>query len=268
MSRNTGKKQKRKLRGRDREVFEDLGDIAFAEKERRYREPRKIVLHPQTVNQKHFINAMKDSEVCAAIGPAGVGKTYCAAGVAAQMLMADMVDGFILTRANVVRGATVGFLPGTKDDKMTPLLMPIIDALKRHLGEGKVNYMIDKGQIEMLPFEYVRGRSFINKFVIIDEAQNLTTEDAIAIVTRYETGRIVLLGDPFQNDLKVDCGLVWLHDFAKRNDFDMPITLFQVPDIVRSGFVRKFIELLYREYDLSGTYSRMSGPSLALASSA
>lgn len=163
------------------------------------------------------------------------------------MFVNEFVDGIVLTRANITVGRTVGFLPGSANDKMEPLLMPMLDALKRHLTSGKVKYMIDKQQIEMLPFEYVRGRSFIDKVVIVDEAQNLTPEDMIAIVTRYESGRIVLLGDPFQNDLKGDCGLNWLDSFNRRNDMAMPITIFGIDDIVRSSFVKKFITLLYAE---------------------
>jgi phosphate starvation-inducible PhoH-like protein len=250
-------------KSRLRDTQRDLERIAESEKHKKFREREswRVELLPKTVNQRHFINALKDSEVCAAIGPAGVGKTYCAAGVAAQMFLADLVDGFVLTRANVLRGETVGFLPGSKEDKMTPLLMPILDSLRRHLGP-KVDYMLNKGQIEMLPFEYVRGRSFINKFVIIDEAQNLDEEDMIAIITRYESGRIVLLGDPFQNDLKGESGLLWLHAFAQRNGFDIPITVFQLEDIVRSGFVRSFLSHLYKENGVTELYAKLAAPSI------
>lgn len=210
--------------------------------------PYKLNLVPQNNSQKNLINSIKVHEVCAAIGPAGVGKTYCTAGVASQFILNFQVDGLILTRANVTVGRTIGYLPGNQKEKMEPLLLPIIDSLRRHLGEGRVEYMINKQQIEMLPFEYVRGRSFINKFVLIDEAQNLSVSDLIAIITRYESGRVVLLGDPFQSDLKHNCGLLWLKDFSQRNGINIPIINFSTSDIVRSNFVKEFISSLYREY--------------------
>lgn len=215
-----------------------------------YQEEVRKTFLPQNPRQNQFVQAMRDFEVSAAIGPAGVGKTYCAAGTAAQFLLRANVDGLILTRANVTVGKTIGYLPGTQKEKMEPLLLPIIDALKRHLPEGKVEYLINKSQIEMLPFEYVRGRSFRQKFVIIDEAQNLTIADLIAVITRYESGRVVLLGDPFQSDLQGSSqtiGINWLHDFCLRNHFKMPIIQFTTEDIVRSSFVKSFIEMLYQD---------------------
>lgn len=216
---------------------------------------KNISLIPQNKNQEHFIASIYSHEVCAAIGPAGVGKTYCAAGVVSQLFIHNQIDGIILTRANVKVGNSIGLLPGTIEEKMTPLLLPILDALKRHLGDGKYHYMLNKKQIEMLPFEYVRGRSFLNKAVIIDESQNLTPEDVIAIITRYESGKIIFLGDPVQNDLKGECGLVWLSEFSKRHKLKMPITLFSTNDIVRSEFVRNFIKVLYKEKNIPSKFS-------------
>ena len=255
MARQSSKREpKAKVRRTKREL-KAVTEILVEQEEKSYREPKKISLVPQTDNQKRFITNMRKHEVSAAIGPAGVGKTYCAAGVAAQFFLDNFIDGIVLTRANVTVGTTIGFLPGTANEKMEPLLMPILDALKRHLTAGKVKYMIEKQQIEMLPFEYVRGRSFIDKVVIVDEAQNLTPEDMIAIITRYESGRIILLGDPFQNDLKGDCGLVWLARFAERNNLDMPVTCFSIEDIVRSEFVKRFITHLYAEHKVSEAFA-------------
>lgn len=213
-------------------------------------EERRIILNPKTLNQEIALNNMRRCEVTAAIGPAGVGKTYLAAGFAAQEFLAKKADKIILTRANVTIGETIGALPGTIQEKMAPLLRPITTALERHLTPGRVKYMIHKEQIEMLPFEYVRGRSFKDEIVIIDEAQNLTEDDVIAIVTRFESGRIMLLGDPIQNDLKSESGLVWLTKFAERNGLDIPIVNYQLKDIVRSSFVKKFLTALYKERGL------------------
>lgn len=216
-----------------------------------YKAYHRVQLEAQSRNQARFIEAVKKHEVCAAMGPAGVGKTYVATGMAADYFVRNLVDGLILTRVNVPASRTIGYLKGTAEEKMEPLLLPIIECLKRHLNPGKVKYMFEANQIEMLPFEYVRGRSFLNKFVIIDEAQNMTEDDLIAVITRYESGRVVLLGDPFQNDLKTRPGLHWLADFCQRHGLNMPITQFTIEDIVRSSFVKEFLACLYKDRELA-----------------
>lgn len=215
-------------------------------------EYHKIDLKPKTTVQNIAIKSIRESEVVALIGPAGVGKTFITAGLAAEAFLEKNVDKIILTRANVGVGKTIGALPGTIEEKMTPLLRPVLDALERHLTPGRVKYMLNKQQIELLPFEYVRGRSFRDEFVIIDEAQNLTPEDMIAIVTRYESGNIVLLGDPVQNDLKSENGLDWINSFCQRNNLNIPIINFSLSDIVRSKFVKDFLIALYQEKGYKG----------------
>lgn len=212
----------------------------------------RVDLKPKTITQDIAIKSIRSSEVSALIGPAGVGKTFITAGLAAEAFLEKGVDKIILTRANVGVGKTLGALPGTIEEKMNPLLRPVLDALERHLTPGRVKYMLNKQQIEMMPFEYVRGRSFRDEFVIIDEAQNLSEEDMIAIVTRYESGRVVLLGDPVQNDLKTENGLVWLSNFCSRNKIEIPIIHFSLGDIVRSKFVKDFLIALYHEKGYDG----------------
>jgi phosphate starvation-inducible PhoH-like protein len=207
-----------------------------------YNKRRIVDFVPKTEKQEAFVKNIKNSEISVGLGSAGVGKTYCVAAVAAQMLIDHKVDKIILTRANVTVGKTIGALPGTIEEKMTPLLMPILTALKRHLGEGAYQYYINKKMIEMVPAEYIRGLSFLDSFVIIDEAQNLTQEETKALITRYESGRVVLLGDPNQHDLKgTESGLVWLEAFVKRHKIGIPTTKFEIADVVRSELVKKFL---------------------------
>lgn len=224
--------------------------ILHLDKDQPHFEQRRVIIEPKTLNQEFALKNLRRCEISAAVGPAGVGKTYVTAGVAAEMYLAESVDKIILTRANVTIGETIGALPGTINEKMEPLLKPILSAIERHLTPGRVKYMLNKQQIEMLPFEFVRGRNFKDEFVIIDEAQNLTEDDMIAIVTRFESGRIVLLGDPIQNDLKSESGLVWLSKFCERNGLNIPIVNYQLKDIVRSSFVKKFLTALYKERGL------------------
>lgn len=210
---------------------------------------KRIAFSPSTEKQEQMVDAVENNPVSVVIGPAGVGKTFVAASLAAQYLYRREVDEIILTRANVTVGESIGMLPGTVEEKMAPLLAPILQALERQMGKQDYEYCLAKGKIKMLPFEYVRGRSF-NAFVIVDEAQNLTPKDVQALCTRYETGRVMLLGDPFQHDLvNVEPGINWLKEFVFRSGLDIPIIECGISDVVRSGFVRKFLEALYRDLE-------------------
>lgn len=218
---------------------------------------KKETFVPMTQSQSELHFSILTNEVSVGIGPAGVGKTFTAAAATAKLLQERKVKQVIITRANVTVGETIGMLPGTIEEKMAPLLAPILEALKRTLGAGAYQAMINSGKIKMLPFEYVRGRSFKDTVVIVDEAQNLKWPEIVAICTRYESGRMVLLGDPFQNDVIGEntlarfgfdpekTGIERLADFNEKHNLGIGFTDFQVEDIVRSGFVRSFLTALY-----------------------
>lgn len=209
---------------------------------------KSIHFNPKTESQRQFVEGIRECEVSVGIGPAGVGKTFCAATIAAQMMLNHDIDKIVLTRANVTVGKTIGMLPGTLEEKMTPLLLPILTVLRRQLGDAVYEYAMRKKKIEMLPLEYVRGMSFMDTFVIVDEAQNMTPDEVKALCTRYESGRIVLLGDPTQHDLKgVEPGIQWLEGFSGRHDIDIPVTRFEFRDVVRSDFVKNFLIALHMD---------------------
>lgn len=216
-----------------------------------YRKPsagKSFHLQPKNELQQELIDAIISSEIAIAEAPAGCGKTYIVGSMAAKFLNEGKVKEIILTRANVLVGKTIGLLPGTVDDKMEPLLAPILKVLKERMGDGLYAYNRNKKKINLQPFEFVRGNSFKDAFIIIDEAQNLTKEEVKAIITRYESGRIVFIGDNFQNDLKgQQPGLQWLEDFAYRNNLDYPVIKFGLEHIVRSNLVKEFLTALYRE---------------------
>ncbi len=225
-----------------------IQDDVQAQAEPRALSRKTIVFNPANAKQESMVEAIEQNPVTVAMGPAGVGKTFVAAAIAAKMLYAKEVDKIILTRSNVKVGDDIGMLPGTIEEKMAPLLAPILSALERQMGAGDYNYSLAKGKIQMLPFEYVRGRSFKDAFVIVDEAQNMTPKDIQALCTRYESGRTVLLGDPFQHDLEdVEPGVTWLSKFAKRHRLGVPVIEFGLSEIVRSGFVKKFLMALYKD---------------------
>ena len=224
----------------------DLNQSAV--EEHTYSKKRHIAFEPKTETQRDFVEAIRNNEMSVGIGPAGVGKTFCAATIAAQMLVNNEVEKIILTRANVTVGETIGMLPGTIEEKMTPLLLPILTALKRQLGDGMYEYCLRKKKIEMLPAEYIRGLSFLDAFVIIDEAQNLTKKEVMAVVTRYESGRVVFLGDPDQHDLENnEPGIEWLDKFVKKHKINIPSVKFELSDIVRHPLVKKFLYAIASE---------------------
>lgn len=224
-------------------------------------------IQPKTENQEELIYAINNSEISVAEGPAGVGKTYIVGSLASKYLSEGYIDKIVLTRANVTVGKTIGLLPGTVEDKMTPLLLPILNVFKERMGKSAYEYNMAKKKVEMQPIEYIRGMSFKNTFLIIDEAQNLNIDEVLAIVTRFESGRIVFMGDPLQRDLPRDkCGLIWLEEFARRNNLNYPVIQFTLDDIVRSDLVKEFLIALYRERGLIREEVQISQEKSALLS--
>lgn len=214
-----------------------------------YERPTEAVLSPKTHNQDALISAIKHNPIVIGIAPAGCGKTYVSAAMAARFFLQNYVDQIILSRANIPTGRTLGHFPGTIEEKLAPWLAPALDVLQRFLGEGKFKYLIAKRQLQLQPLETIRGRSFERSFIIVDEAQNLTKEEMIAITTRLgEDSKLVLLGDPFQTDIKgEENGLVWFAKFAERNNLNIPCIKFTLDDIVRNKIVQDILVALYSE---------------------
>lgn len=209
---------------------------------------RSFHIQPKNDRQQELIEAINENEIVIAEAPAGCGKTYISGCVASKFLAENKVKRIILTRANVHVGKSIGLLPGSADDKMEPLLAPILAVLKDKMGDALYGYNRAKKKIDLQPLEYIRGNSFKDTFLIIDESQNLTPEEVQALVTRFESGRILFLGDNFQNDMKGQVpGLEWLEKFSERNRLGYPIIKFGLNDIVRSELVKRFLIALYRE---------------------
>jgi phosphate starvation-inducible PhoH-like protein len=204
-------------------------------------------IDPKTENQRQLIGAIYDKDITIALAPAGCGKTFIGGGLAAKFLAEGMVEKIVLTRANVGVGQSIGMLPGTIQEKMAPLLAPILSVLKQRMGPGAYEYNLNKEKIVMQPLEYVRGLSFAETFLIVDEAQNLTIDDVIAIYTRFESGRVLFIGDICQTDIVGENGLSWLAKFSARHNLDVGYVEFGLEDIVRSGAVKQFLTALYTE---------------------
>ena len=182
------------------------------------------------------------------LGPAGTGKTYVTATYAADQYTLKEVDKIVVTRPHVAVGKELGFLKGDLHEKTMPWALPVLDVLEKHLGKGAVETGIKNGNIEMAPLALMRGRSFDNAFIIVDEAQNITTHELKMLLTRVGEGStIVLNGDAQQSDLKEADGLSKVIHLAKKHMLDVPIIEFGVDDIVRSGICAEWVKVFMKE---------------------
>ena len=131
----------------------------------------------KTTKQKEFLDALKVSSQVFVLGPAGTGKTYVTATYAADLYTTKQIDKIVITRPHVAVGKELGFLKGDLTEKTMPWALPVLDVLEKHLGKGTVETGIKNGNIEMAPLALMRGRSFDNAFIIVDETQNITTHE-------------------------------------------------------------------------------------------
>lgn len=210
------------------------------------KEPIQIL--PRSENQRLYLEALKESNQVVVFGPAGTGKTYVAATVAASLYSTKDIEKIVVTRPHVAVGKEVGYLPGTLDEKCAPWSLPVIDVLERHLGKGVVETGLKNGNIETAPLALMRGRSFDNTFMIVDEAQNITLHELKMVLTRVgENSTIILNGDVQQSDLKGPDGLTKIVHLIKKYQLPIPIVEFEVGDIVRSDVAKMWIELFMKE---------------------
>jgi len=203
---------------------------------------------PRTDNQGKLLQALTSSSQVFILGPAGTGKTYVTATYAADQYTLKEVDKIVVTRPHVAVGKELGFLKGDLHEKTMPWALPVLDVLEKHLGKGAVETGIKNGNIEMAPLALMRGRSFDNAFIIVDEAQNITTHELKMLLTRVGEGStIVLNGDAQQSDLKEADGLSKVIHLAKKYMLDVPIIEFGVDDIVRSGICAEWVKVFMKE---------------------
>lgn len=205
-------------------------------------------LVPRTDKQKEFINALSSSSQVFVLGPAGTGKTYVTATVASDLYTTKAIDRIVITRPHVAVGKELGFLKGDLTEKTMPWALPVLDVLEKHLGKGTVETGIKNGNIEMAPLALMRGRSFDNAFIIVDETQNITTHELKMLLTRVGEGStIVLNGDVQQSDLKEADGLSKVIHLAKKHMLPVPIIEFGVEDIVRSDICAQWVKVFMKE---------------------
>lgn len=162
----------------------------------------KRMVQPRSPNQKKYVEAIEASDMTFGLGPAGTGKTYLAVAMAVSALMAKKVSRIILVRPAVEAGERLGFLPGSLQEKVDPYLRPLYDALYDLLDQEKVDKLLERNVIEVAPLAFMRGRTLSDAFIIMDEAQNTTTEQMKMFVTRLgNNSKAVITGDLTQTDL-------------------------------------------------------------------
>jgi phosphate starvation-inducible protein PhoH and related proteins len=210
----------------------------------------KRMVQPRSVNQKRYVEAIEQSDMVFGIGPAGTGKTYLAVAMAASALMAKRVSRIILVRPAVEAGERLGFLPGTLQEKIDPYLRPLYDALYDLLDQERVDKMIERNVIEVAPLAFMRGRTLNDAFIIMDEAQNTTSEQMKMFLTRLgNNAKAIITGDVTQIDLPNPrrSGLLEAMEILKGVD-GIRFIQFEDGDVVRHHLVQRII----RAYDSFG----------------
>ena len=210
---------------------------------------------PKTVNQKHYVDAIRAHTVTFGIGPAGTGKTYLAMAHAVRALSEREVARIILTRPAVEAGERLGFLPGDLLEKVDPYLRPLYDALYDMLDPEQLATHMEKGSIEVAPLAYMRGRTLNDSFIILDEAQNTSPEQMQMFLTRLGFGsKAVITGDDTQIDLPRDqaSGLISVQDVLGSIE-GIAFVRFNHADVVRHKLVQRIVEAYRRHAEAMGT---------------
>lgn len=162
--------------------------------------PRALVA--RTTNQKKYIKSIHDNDICFCHGPAGTGKTHVACGMAVQMLKQNQIEKICIARPIVGVGKDMGYLPGTMQEKIGPYLVPLFDELSYYLELSKIKEFLATEVLQIVPLSMMRGRTFNDSFIILDEAQNATLEELKMLLTRIgSSSKMILSGDLFQSDL-------------------------------------------------------------------
>lgn len=201
-------------------------------------------IRPKTLGQKKYLAAIKQNSITFGIGPAGTGKTYLAVAMAVKAFKAHEVTKIILTRPAVEAGEKLGFLPGDMQDKVDPYLRPLYDGLFDMLGSENFQKLVEKGQIEVAPLAYMRGRTLDDAFIILDEAQNTTPEQMKMFLTRMGVNsKVIVTGDITQIDLPGN-QKSGLSDALRVLDGidDIAMITFSEKDVVRHRLVQEIVK--------------------------
>lgn len=210
----------------------------------------KRTVQPRSINQRKYVEAIEQSDMTFGVGPAGTGKTYLAVAMAVAALNAKKVSHIVLVRPAVEAGEKLGFLPGSLQEKVDPYLRPLYDALYDLLEPDKVDKMLEKNVIEVAPLAFMRGRTLNDSFVILDEAQNTTSEQMKMFLTRLGfNSKAVITGDITQIDLPSSrrSGLIEALEIVGKIE-GIGTVAFNERDVVRHNLVQRIIRA-YEEFE-------------------
>jgi phosphate starvation-inducible protein PhoH and related proteins len=243
-----------------REAFAQIAeDRAFSLRDyftkARFNPAGKKQVAPKSVNQRKYIQAIQEKDVVFGIGVAGTGKTYLAVAMAVQALMQKQVNRIVLARPAVEAGEKLGFLPGDLQDKVDPYLRPLYDALFDLIDYERVTRLLEKRVIEVAPLAFMRGRTLSDAFIILDEAQNTTSEQMKMFLTRIGFGsKAVITGDVTQVDLPTGkrSGLIEAERILSNLE-DIEFVYFTDKDVVR----HRLVQLIIRAYEELGKKSQI-----------
>jgi phosphate starvation-inducible PhoH-like protein len=212
----------------------------------------KKSITPKSMNQRSYVDAIERHDMVFGIGPSGTGKTYLAVAMAVNALLTKEVSRIILARPAVEAGERLGYLPGTLQEKVNPYLRPLYDALYDVLDPDRVDRFLEKSVIEIAPIAFMRGRTLNDAFVILDEAQNTTSEQMKMFLTRLGfNSKAVITGDVTQIDLPTGrrSGLIEAVEVVGKVT-GISLVYFTERDVVRHSLVQRIIRA-YEEYDLT-----------------
>ncbi len=220
----------------------------------------KKVLAPKTVNQRCYVDAIEHHDLTFGIGPAGTGKTYLAVAMAVSAYLNKLVTRIVLTRPAVEAGEHLGFLPGTLQEKIDPYLRPLYDALFDMIDAEKVEKLLERNVIEIAPLAFMRGRTLNDCFIILDEAQNTTSEQMKMILTRQGfNSKMVVTGDQTQIDLPNGKRSGLLNAVEVLKDVEgVAFVRFDDSDVVRHPLVQRIVKAYDRYDNLIGTNRQLA----------
>ena len=210
-------------------------------------------IRSKTLGQRAYVEAVRKHELTLAVGPAGTGKTYLAMAMAVVALKAKEVERIVLTRPAVEAGEKLGFLPGDMTQKVDPYLRPLYDALHELMGADSYLRLAERGTVEVAPLAFMRGRTLSDAFIILDEAQNATSEQMKMFLTRLgANSRCIVTGDVSQTDLPKDkkSGLLEAVNVL-RNVEGVAIVELTARDVVRHELVQRIVQA-YEKYEKNG----------------
>jgi phosphate starvation-inducible PhoH-like protein len=233
--------------------------LALAQKQKYPAESKAAQLHegktirlrsaptPKSESQGFYIESLQTASLTIGTGPAGSGKSFLAMSVAVKKLLDNEVSRVVITRPIVEAGESLGFLPGTFEEKISPYLLPLLDALQDLVGPTMAKKLLDDKRIEFAPLAYMRGRTFNNAYVILDEAQNTSIEQMKLFVTRIGNyAQFAINGDISQSDLRgvPENGLEWIVRKLRGKMESANVIEFSARDVVRSEFLARMLPFL------------------------